>query len=235
MGSLNSAKQTLNRTDAVTIIGITLALFGILLTAAWEFVTGIAVGSVSSSLFKWALVGAVILIVVLHDRESLASIGLVQPDRWDVLVGIGIFVLSLLSIPIAVSAVEAIGLDPAPFGGESNGGGDPAATALLIGLFIGVTAGITEEILYRGYALERLEGLSGSTWIAATVTAFMFVVIHYPGAHAVGGLLVITPLTVFLTAGYLWRRTIFVPIIAHVLINGLWQFITLLTLHIGSI
>lgn len=236
MELMGNAAKSIDRTDTVTILGISVALFGVLLTVVWESTTGIAVGPVGSSLLKWALVGVVVLIVLVPEQESLASIGIVTPDRWDVAVGIGVFILSFLSIPVTVPVVEAIGFDPAPFGGDPNGGGKQTATAVLVGLFIGVTAGITEEILYRGYGLERLEGLSGSTWIAATVTALLFVVIHYPGGgYAFGGLLVMTPLAVFLTVGYVWRRNIFVPIVAHVLINGLWQFVTLVTIVIDAL
>ncbi len=223
-----------NRTWTITIIGVLLALFGFLLLRVWELATGIAVGRIGTSVFKWVLVGAVVLIVLRFERESLASIGVVKPDRWDVLTGIALFVFGLLSFLLAAPLVEALGFDIAPFDGDSNGSVDRTMTALLVGLFVGVTAGITEEMLYRGYGLERLEALSGSTWVAGTVTASLFVVIHF-GGHAFGGLLVITPVAVLLTVGYVWRRNIFVPIIGHVLINSFGGIISLFTLLLGSL
>ncbi|AUX10636.1 abortive infection protein [Halalkaliarchaeum desulfuricum] len=230
----SDSKNLINQTRTSTLIGILLALFGFLLTHVWELVTGLTVGSVGVAVLKWMLVAGIVLIVLVFEQESLASIGVTRPDRWDVVTGIMIFVLGVLSIGILTPIVDSLGFSTAPFGGDQTGGVDRTATALLVGLLIGVTAGITEEILYRGYALERLETLTGSTWIAATVTAFLFVVVHF-GGHSFGALLIITPLTVFLTIGYVWRRNIFVPMIGHVILNGLWQSVTLLMLVFGSL
>lgn len=221
------------RKQTVTIIGIALALFGVLITQLWEVVTGITVGNTGVALFKWALVGGVILLTLVFEQESLSSIGITFPNRYDIVTGVGIFVLGLVSVGVATPLVDAIGLDTAPFGGSENGGVNQTVTALLVSLFIGVTAGITEEVLYRGYGLERLETIVGSTWIAATATAALFVVIHFD--YSFGGLLIITPLAVFLTLAYVWRRNIFVPIIGHVLINSFWEFTRLVALIFESI
>lgn len=227
-----NARDSIAQTRPVTIIGILLALFGFLFLGVLEFATGISVGRVESSLFKWVLVGAVVLIILRFERKSLASIGIAQPDRWDILAGIALFVSGLLSFLVAATVVDALGFSIAPFDGDPNGTTDRTITALLVGLFVGVTAGITEEILYRGYALERLEGLSGSTVVAGTVTAFLFVVVHY-GGHAFGGLLVITPVAVLLTVGYVWRRNLFVPVIGHVLINSFEGLVSLFARLLG--
>lgn len=222
------------RTRPFTVIGVLFALFGALPVQFLELTTGITVGRLGSSVAKWVLVGVVLVIVLLPERETLASIGIARPDRWDVVVGVGIVVLGILSVAVATPLVDTLGFSTAPFGGEQNGGQEQTATALLLALFVGVTAGITEELLYRGYALERLEALTGSTWVASAVTAVVFVVVHF-GGHSFGGLLVIAPLAVLLTVGYVWRRNIFVPIVGHVLLNGLWQFVALLLLVFDSL
>ena len=78
-----------------------------------------------------------------------------------------------------------------------------------------VIGGTVEEILYRGYAVDRLAALSGSYWIAGIVAVAAFGVAHVPmwgwGAS----------LTTFFSGGlatlfYLWRRDLAALIIAHV-------------------
>jgi membrane protease YdiL (CAAX protease family) len=57
-------------------------------------------------------------------------------------------------------------------------------------LLLVVTAGVFEETLYRGYALERLSSLWGSQWLAATATLALFTLMHAPAVGwAIYGLL----------------------------------------------
>lgn len=217
----------------IVLVGIGIALFGFplgnfLLELLWD-------GSVSAawlSVYKWLLVGLLLGIVLFVERESLSSIGLSPPDRWDVLTGVGLFVVGLLSLGVMSQLIGLLGFES---GITGDGGGEPVGTrALAVGLFVGVTAGITEEVLFRGYALERIETVTNSTWIAGTVTAILFVVLHVE-THGIGGLLIISPLAVLLTVAYVWRRNLFVPIIGHVLINGLWNAIELASRLLGAL
>jgi len=73
-----------------------------------------------------------------------------------------------------------------------------------------------EEWLYRGYAIERLQALTGSTWIAGGVSLLLFAVAHLP----VWGLAVSLTTLVsggIMTALYLWRRDVSFLMLAHVI------------------
>ena len=47
-------------------------------------------------------------------------------------------------------------------------------------LFAALTAGVAEEMLYRGYAIERLALLTGSYWLAGLVATTIFALMHLP-------------------------------------------------------
>ena len=78
-----------------------------------------------------------------------------------------------------------------------------------------VLVAASEEWLYRGYAIERLESLTGSTWGAGAVSLGAFALAHLPVWGA--GPSVTTLLSGgVLTALYLWRRDVSFLIVAHV-------------------
>jgi len=86
------------------------------------------------------------------------------------------------------------------------------------GLFavLSVTAGVAEEVAYRGYALTTLAVVTGSLW-AAVVTSVVFGVLHaYQGwlgvmrTGTMGGLL---------AWGYLASGSLWAPVAAHVLLD----------------
>ncbi|WP_407067189.1 CPBP family intramembrane glutamic endopeptidase [Haloarcula regularis] len=47
-------------------------------------------------------------------------------------------------------------------------------------LVIVVTAVVTEEILWRGYPIERLTEVTGNVWIGAVVSGTVFLAVHFP-------------------------------------------------------
>lgn len=72
-----------------------------------------------------------------------------------------------------------------------------------------VGAAVTEELLFRGLALQALEELWGSR-AAIVITSLFFGVAHLgaPGANAWSGLAIALEAGVLLGAAFLWRRNI---------------------------
>lgn len=81
-----------------------------------------------------------------------------------------------------------------------------------------LTSGITEEILYRGYAVERLNLLTGRLVLSAGLAYFMFVALHL-AFWGVGGTIQIGLGSLVLYALYLWRRNLPACMLMHVLNN----------------
>jgi membrane protease YdiL (CAAX protease family) len=95
----------------------------------------------------------------------------------------------------------------------------------VLGLTV-LRAGVCEEILFRGYAIERMTALTGSRVIGIVVPALCFMFGH---AGTFGPLyaLQILPVTAILTALYVWRRDIWCNMLAHFLTDafGLAPFV----------
>jgi membrane protease YdiL (CAAX protease family) len=73
--------------------------------------------------------------------------------------------------------------------------------------------------LYRAYVIQQLRELTGSAWIGATVSLFVFVAQHLATwniSHVLG---VVLPLGLALTGLYLWRRNLAFVILIHLVID----------------
>ena len=78
-----------------------------------------------------------------------------------------------------------------------------------------VIGGTVEEILYRGYAIGRLEALTGSLWLAALIPLVVFTVAHIPLWGAAPASSTFVAGAIF-TLFYLWQRDLAPNVIAHV-------------------
>ena len=81
-----------------------------------------------------------------------------------------------------------------------------------------VANGIAEEVGFRGYAIERIEELTGSTLLGASVPLIVNVLVHAPvwGFH---GMLAKAPILMLFVVLYLWRRNLPACTLAHVLMD----------------
>ena len=80
------------------------------------------------------------------------------------------------------------------------------------------TTAITEEILFRGYPVERIQELTGRKWIAVAIsfTIFVFPHVQFIGLqwivyHGIG--------TVLMYVLYIWRKNLLACMFLHLLVN----------------
>jgi len=87
-------------------------------------------------------------------------------------------------------------------------------------ILLAFRAGFVEEILYRGYPIERLNLLTGRIWPGAVFCIIIHTVIHLPMGlwNTVG---VVFPITVILTWLYVWKRNLTLNITVHFLTDFL--------------
>jgi len=170
----------------------------------------------------WSVSGAVLALTVFGERRPLSTVGFrpLPLGLIGVAVGAGVF-LSLL-VPVLSLFVEAIaGVGPSDVMDTGRG---TAVWILAVGV---VTAGVTEEILFRGYAIERLIERTGRPWLSCLISLAVFVAIHLPNwsvAHVMG---VVLPLGLALTVLYLWKRNLPLVIVVHLLIDAPLIFLAL--------
>jgi membrane protease YdiL (CAAX protease family) len=163
----------------------------------------------------WLNWTALIAIVVFAEKRPLSSIGF-APWRWRSLaLGLLAGIVLTLLYPLIDLLMAALSL-------HSNAAALHSMLAIplyLRGLLV-VTAGIYEETLFRGYAIERLTAVFGNRWLAAIVTIMAFTAAHY-SFWGLAALVPIFVISVVITLLYLWRRDLLVNIIAHSTTDGI--------------
>lgn len=147
----------------------------------------------------------------LVERRPFSSIGIRRPG-WDTLGWALVMILLLTASAMLSYAVIFPALNL-----EMNRAATKSITDLPLAWQIAllVRAGVTEEILYRGYPIERLLELTRSKWIAVLVPGTLFIGGHYVfwGPEQ---LIVVAFATVIFTSFYLWRRDLICCMIAHI-------------------
>ncbi|MDZ7716372.1 MAG: CPBP family intramembrane glutamic endopeptidase [Balneolaceae bacterium] len=170
---------------------------------------------------KWLLTFFLLVISYYWEKDKMRSLGIKLPS-WQ---GLALIPVVTITIILAQQFIGRPLIDL--FGGET----DRSALIFIQSLpiyqqvIIVLTAGITEEIIFRSYLIERFEELTKSTTVAVTVSIVFFVGVHIPAwGIATGILQMLIALIMALT--YIWRRNIFVPIGAHLLLNSLGVFLS---------
>ena len=96
------------------------------------------------------------------------------------------------------------------------------SAGILGGLGTGLSAGFTEEILFRGILLRLIEGWLG-TWWALAITSVLFGAAHLGNPHitAFGAVAIIVEAGILLGACYLLTRRLWLAIGVHIA----WNFV----------
>ena len=200
------------RLSALAIIGLALALVLPELGLPRLLFADTPVGARIGREVVWIAFGSLVVVWVTRvERLSLSSIGLHRPGWGTLGWGLAAAVALLASVMLTFALIApALGLKQ-----------NMAATAgivqvpLWLLLLTPIVAGVTEEILYRGYAIERLTFLTGRRWLGGLIAGAAFLLAHWSW----GGLqmIVVAFATVILTGLYLWRRDLACCMLAHVL------------------
>lgn len=171
----------------------------------------------------WGACLAVLAVLLLWEQRTLASIGIVPGNYLAWLIGAALGLTILTTSVISVIQASKGGKAALPED-SAEGLNRLLATPAWFRWAVVITAGITEEIMFRGYPIERLYELTGSLWIAALVPLTVFTLAHLGGwswGHLVGVLFG----GGLLTGLYLWQRDLVACMIAHVLIDSLIIFL----------
>jgi len=198
------------------LIGLALTLgVGSLPFPVWDDEFADTAHLIGNEAIYWALVAATLFYVVRIERRPLASIGLRRVGWRDV-------GAALVTAVATIGALAALFLVVFPyFGASEEGNLAQLASAPPWWLAISVLrAGVSEEVLFRGYPIERLLEWSGSRALAILLPLGLFALAHvgpwgwlHLAVAGVGGAL--------LSALYLWRRNLWANILAHCVIDAI--------------
>ena len=165
----------------------------------------------------WSFGALVLAIAVFGEPRTLASIGLIRPTRWTPLLGIAAMVVLGALGGIASFVTYNVFHEPNHTVAQVE---SLVRGSLVYALFLALRAGVVEEILYRGLAIEQLTIVVRNRWLAALIASVAFAALHIVRFDLVQ-LIPIATLSFGLAAIYLWRRNLWINIIAHTLIDAL--------------
>ena len=179
-----------------------------------------SLGVIGSRVFTegviWLYAAVVLAIALLWEGRSLASIGLRRP-RWSTL-GFGIGGGVALAFIPGLVGVIIYGVPHQPQHADAQAAALTGGS-VIYAAFLAIRAGVIEEILFRGIAIEQITTLTGARWLAAIVTMVVFTVIHRLHFDWIQ-LIPIFFSAALLTGLYLWRRDLVANIIAHIMVDA---------------
>jgi membrane protease YdiL (CAAX protease family) len=171
------------------------------------------VNLIFSQFLSWSPV-LVVGFLLARNREGWAGIGLTRFRAGDLGIGAILWVASFVLVLVLAQLFQYFGQREVDFLPE----GLPLWFRSLQAVLIAVTAGVTEEIVVRGYAQTRLEQLRAPTAVIILLPTALWGALHaYQGAGAA--------LTIFgLGLMYAWyfqrTRRLWPLILAHILFDA---------------
>ncbi len=197
-----------------TIAGLLLSLLGIPLIATTFRLTLAPLSTDLTVARELAIfAGAALLLLLIKRGEGLpwSSVGLrripLLQAVMTVLLGL---IASAAAIALGLLLIQATGI---PFGHATP----PHKLPILVTCLVVLRAGLVEELTFRGYAIERLEALTGKRWLAVGLPLILFAAFH--SSQGPGGMLLALLGGGVLSAVYLWRRNLWVNMSVHFLVD----------------
>jgi len=199
----------------VAASGLGFYLEGLAIAQGWIPYAAVARGASA------VLAGAIAAIgVVMARGGTLGELGFRRPARWSmvplqVVAILGAFVAVQALVPLLVSSFFSV---PEPDLSRYDSLAGNLTAAIVMALVLPFTASIPEEIIFRGFLIDRLSGIFGhnarGAVLAVIVQALIFGAIHFQ--WGVGGTIVAFIMgVVWGTAFLLCGRNLWILILAH--------------------
>ena len=202
------------------LTGLLLSIFGYLLILAIKNFSPLSNTLSEQSLIIlgliliWLLAILLLVIVKWGEKRTFSSIGFKSITGKEILLAIGIGVVLSLTVPIFTLLVNQI--IPSDGGDITEVVSNTPWWMMLASVF---TAGITEEIIFRGYLIERIIEITKKNWAAVLVSLIAFVLPHTLSWNLTHVIAVVLPLGLILSGLYLWKKNLLFNIIIHIVID----------------
>jgi uncharacterized protein len=131
--------------------------------------------NVAQQATDWAFAVVLVGIVVVWERRPLSSLGFKPLTKANFFAGLGLGGFTMLGIAGWRYLVAPVIPD---LGSAAAGTGLPGHFFYWYAPLALVTASLCEEVIYRGYAMERLLHVTGRPWIAVALPHVAFVLYH---------------------------------------------------------
>jgi uncharacterized protein len=159
---------------------------------------------------------SLILFFAWRNGEPLERIGWrFEHARRDVGLGIGLFLPFFFGMGLLGNALQAAGFfaapsTPLPAFLAARGMGEA-----FLGLALVAVVAVTEETIFRGYLILRLQSITGSRAAAVILSSLIFSLGH--GYEGSAGVVTVGCMGLVLALIYLWRQSLVAPAVIHFL------------------
>ncbi len=169
--------------------------------------------------FDWAFCLALVGVVLFWEKKPLSSLQFKALTVKNFSAGMGLGSFCMIGLVVWTFLIQPMipGLDHTT---ASNRNEElPKYFFLWYAPIALVTASVCEEVIYRGYAMERLLLLTKRPWLAVVLTHISFVLYHIK--DGLDGVIALSVLGLLFPIYYLKTRDLTVVIIGHALIDFL--------------
>jgi membrane protease YdiL (CAAX protease family) len=173
----------------------------------------------AAMVLRWVALALLLAFVIGVERLPLRSLGICKPGWLDVLLSGGITLLAVgvsLGLSLLVHAPQAAA---------------QTQTAQIIStlswpekIHLIVQNAPVEELFFRGFLIERVTTLTRRPWLAGAVSFILFVASHFSGSGILLTLAGIALPSLVFVLLYLWRRNIFLCMLAHAISDTVLLF-----------
>lgn len=205
--------KVLNNLDFSTLTGLVLAVIALPFLSVLGN-SNVANFSSSIEIVLTFIAGGVLLIIVYFwENRGLDSVGLRRPKLVDLIYFLIAFVLGFIALAFTDPLISLLGLKQA-----GNSGLGALESGVGLAVLNAISIGIVEELLYRGYLIERLSDILGNDIAAGLTSCFLFTASHSI-VWSTGDLIQVGLTSLVFTGIYIKRKSIIPLIAAH---SGIW-------------
>ncbi len=174
----NGKSRLIYTTAVVLCLSIAIPLLLMFIITPWlvSRVSQTAYMAINEICF-WMIGFGVVIVVLYWERQSLRSIGFRRLTGKEGLLALLLGILLFILVPTLGIFIERV------FGITTSTMGVVAALAkypIWFRALLAARAGFVEEILYRGYLIERLNRLTDRVWPGALISLIIHTAIHIP-------------------------------------------------------
>ncbi|WP_329742889.1 CPBP family intramembrane glutamic endopeptidase [Dyella sp. A6] len=197
------------------VVGLAIALGGPLLLVLLVRCLALDAVSLASRLTLWALAG-IVLAIAVHDGGSWPSMMGIGPFGWtDFLTTVVAIVVMLVGAIVLQLCVAKLGFNRASGSGLQK---KIYALSARYRVFMIFTAAVTEEILYRGYAIGIGQSVFGSLSVAFAVSLIVFVAAHF--THGAKALVTIFWVSLVMSLLFVYTGNLITCMLAHFAVDA---------------
>ena len=170
--------------------------------------------------YEWILAGLALWGISMRGIGLKQLLGEWKPDARGWIADIGVAFLFWLAALMLLSVLGqgiryALGatVDPSKIADITQKLAPTTGVEMVLFLVLSISAGICEELVFRGYLQQQCARASGRTWIGVAIAALIFGCAH--GYEGVAGVLLITAYGAMFGVLAIYRRGLRTGMIAH--------------------